>query len=424
MLAAHLQRRRDAVAAAWDLADEVVLIGAGEPIPVPGRGDQTYPFRAHAEYFYLTDRERPGGVLAFDPKEGWTDFVAEVSEEERVWGGAVPSEGTPRSRLKEWRSRRQGLPVAALGCPLPEIEADLELSGRLREQLTHARRPKDAEELGRIRKAAAATAAGFAAARDAIRPGVTERDVQIEIEAAFFRAGAQQAAYDTIVGSGPNAAILHFAPTGRVLAEGELVLIDAGAEVDGYAADVSRTYPVGERFTPEQRALYTIVLEAQQVAIGKCRAGKEYRDIHLEACADLAEGLVDFGLLRGDPGALVERDAHALFFPHGIGHLVGLGVRDASGYLPGRKRSDRAGLAHLRCDLPLKPGYVMTIEPGIYFVPALLDDPRRREEFREEVDWSRVDALRGAGGIRIEDDVLVTDGRPEVLTGAIEKFPG
>jgi Xaa-Pro aminopeptidase len=121
----------------------------------------------------------------------------------------------------------------------------------------------------------------------------------------------------------------------------------------------------------------------------------------------------------GAPDSLLERDTPALFFPHGIGHMVGLGVRDASGYLPGRTRSDRPGLNMLRTDLPLEAGYVMTVEPGIYFIPALLQDPALRERHRDAVRWDRVDALMTFGGIRIEDDVLVTTSEPEVLTSAI-----
>ena len=129
--------------------------------------------------------------------------------------------------------------------------------------------------------------------------------------------------------------------------------------------------------------------------------------------------LVSLGILVGSPSSLVERDTHALFFPHGLGHMVGLGVRDASGYLPGRTRSTRPGLSMLRTDLPLEQGYLMTVEPGIYFIPALLRDSALRERHRDAVRWDRVDALQDFGGIRIEDDVLVTDDAPDILTAMI-----
>ena len=421
---AYLAARRDRVAAAWEFDDGIVLVGAGGPVSLPGYGDRVYPFRAHAEYFYLTDHERPGSVLAYDPREGWTEFVPEVTEEERVWMGGGVNVGTPLSALGAWLEARKGGPPAMLGCPLRHVEADGERTGRLREALRHARRPKDAIELQRMRRAAIATESGFKALRDGIRPGATERGIQIELEAEFFRAGGSGTAYDTIVASGSNTAVLHFLPTARVIGAGDLVLVDAGAECEGYACDVTRTYPAGDRFRPEQGEIYAVVLEAQENAIARCRAGVEYRDIHMEAAADLARGLKEFGILRGEVDSLVEGGAIALFFPHGIGHMVGLGVRDASGYLPGRERSDKPGLRFLRVDLPLEPGYAVTIEPGIYFIPALLNDAGRRERYRDEVDWERVGRMADFGGIRIEDDVLVTGGDPEVLTAAIPKDLG
>lgn len=431
-----LARRRAAVAAAWKLGNEIVLVGAGGPEPLPGRGDQTYPFRAHSEYLYLGRHLRPGSLLAFDPADpadtsgaaaGWTDFVPLVTEKERIWVGDVPNVGTPLDQVAAWLEARRGRPLAFLGCPpaLPaDFPGDADLALRLREGLLQVRRPKDEAELELMRAAAAATAAGFAAAREHIRPGISERRLQVEIETAFFRAGATRTAYDTIVGSGPHSAVLHIAPSGRALAAGEMVLIDAGADCDDYCCDVTRTYPVGDGgFSAEQRDLYAIVLAAERAAIDRCRAGVEYKEIHLGAARDLAAGLVDFGLLRGEPGSLVEQGACALFFPHGIGHMVGLGVRDAGGRLPGREPDTRPGLENLRLDLPLAPGYVVTIEPGLYFVPALLQDPARRDAFRTQVDWDRADRMIGFGGIRIEDNVLVTGGEPEVLTAAIPKDP-
>jgi Xaa-Pro aminopeptidase len=416
-----LESRRRRVAEVWDLSDEIVLLGSGQPVPIPGGADQTYPFRAHYEYLYLTDRDRPGCVLAFDPYEGWVDFVPEITEKERIWGGDLPAEGTPLTGLEPWLAARRGRSVAVLGSPVPDVEADAELGERLRETLTHARRPKDEAELERMRLAARITETGYARLRGLIRPGVTERRLQIELEAELCRHGARRPAYESIVGSGPNSAVFHFSPSERVLRDGELVLIDAGAEVGGYACDVTRTYPAGAGFTPEQRDLYQAVLEPQKRAVAKCRAGVEFRDLHLETSADLTRGLIALGLVRGEPQSLVEQGVTALFFPHGLGHLVGLGVRDASGRLPGREKDERPGLENLRLDLPLEPGYVVTIEPGLYFVPALLESRERREKFPHQVDWQRVDRWLGTGGVRIEDNVLVTPDEPEVLTAAIPK---
>jgi Xaa-Pro aminopeptidase len=419
-VAVQLERRRRLLAVAWDLTDDVVLVGAGERIPVPGRGDRTYPFRAHSEYLYLTDRERPGGVLAFDSQDGWVDFVTPVTRDERLWEGARggQQEGRPTAEIVEWLEALSGRRVACLGASVAGVEVDGELTAELRYELNRIRRQKDELELERMRVAEQATAAGFAAIQPLLVPGTTEREVQVEIESAFFRNGADFLAFDTIVGGGPNAAVLHFPPSGRPFADGELILIDAGAEYRGYAGDVTRTYPAGGSFTSEQAELYAIVRNAGLAAIARCTAGTEWRDVHRTAGLIIAEGLVELGLLHGRPESLVEQGAQSVFFPHGIGHMVGLGVRDAGEVLKGRPtREDE--FPRLRMDLPLLPGHVVTVEPGIYFVPALLRDVDFRGRYRDAVDWERAESMLDFGGIRIEDNVLVTDQDPEVLTADI-----
>jgi Xaa-Pro aminopeptidase len=423
-IAPQLKRRRRAAAERWQLGDQVVLIGAGERIPVPGRGDRTYPFRAHSEYLYLTDRERPSGVLAFDPHEGWVDFVAPVTRDERLWEGAEGGEpeGVPLPELAPWLERRKGRPIACLGAGVPDVASAPELDGDLRNGLNHVRREKDAVELERMRVAERVTRDGFAAIASLIEPGRSERELQIELETALFRGGADCLAFDTIVGGGPNSAVLHFPPSSRRLADGELVLVDAGAEYRGYASDVTRTYPASGRFTAEQQELYAIVAAAVERATERCLAGTEWRDVHRTAALVVAEGLVEFGLLRGQPESLVERGAQALFFPHGVGHMVGLGVRDAGEVLRGREPPE-GEFPRLRVDLPLLPGHVFTVEPGIYVVPALLDDPELRRRHHDAVDWERADAMRGFGGIRIENNVLITRDGNEVLTADVPLLP-
>jgi Xaa-Pro aminopeptidase len=420
-VAEHVARRRDRIVKAWGPIKDVVLVGAGVAIPIPGGADQTFPFVSHAEYFWLTDRETPGGVLAYDPNEGWTDFVPDVTTAERVWEGRTDTPGTSLVGLAGWLAARRFRPIAMLGTPLPGVVADASRTLELRDVLTHTRRAKDQVELERMRAAARASAAGYEAARRAIKVGATERGIQIEMEAEFFRHGGQHTAYDSIVASGPNSAVLHFLPTGRVLQPGDAVLIDAGAEVGRYVSDITRTYRVPGGDAGFFRELYAIVLEVLVQAIPLCTAGREWRDIHFDAARRITAGLVELGLLYGAIDTLVERDAHALFFPHGLGHMVGLGVRDASGYVPGRARSTRPGLTNLRTDLPLEVGYAMTVEPGIYFIPALLRDAELRKKHRDVVAWDKVDRLMDFGGVRIEDNVVVTTGAPEVLTSAVPK---
>ncbi len=414
-----LLQRRERAADAWALREELLLVGAGSVLGVPGGADQTYPFLAHAEYLWLSGHEVADAVLAFDPRAGWTDFVPPVTQAERVWEGRTDAPGTPLHELGAWLAARRGRPLVTLGAPIPGIAGDAVRAAGLREQLMHLRRPKDAHELALVRRACEATAMGFRALVQALRPGVSERELQIELEMGFLRGGADRTGYGTIVGAGSNAAVLHFTPSARQVKHGDVVLVDAGAEVSRYTADVTRTYRLPGGDDGFFRSLHALLFRVEQDAIAGCRPGTEWRDLHLAAARQVAEGLVSLGLLVGSAESLVERDTHALFFPHGLGHMVGLGVRDASGYLPGRARSTRPGLAMLRTDLPLEKGYLMTVEPGIYFIPALLQDPALRERHRDAVRWDRVDALMDFGGVRIEDDVLVTDAAPEVLTAAI-----
>ena len=419
-----LTERHARVAEALQLDDAILLVRAGEPIPLPEGSDQTYPFRSHAEYFFLAGRECVNGVVAFDPRDGpttgWISFVPEVTEGERVWEGRTQIPGTPLAELAPWLAARTGRPIATLGAPAPGFASDELRTQNARTALTHARRPKDAHEVALIRRGTVATAAGYAKLREHLRPGVTERALQIELEAEFFRHGGARPGYGTIVGSGPNAAVLHFEPSARVARAGEFVLVDAGAEIDRYMADVTRTYVVGEP-TAFQRDLYQVVLAAEERAITKCVPGAEWKDVHLACAVDLVGGLVAMGVMRGKPESLVEQEAHTLFFPHGLGHMVGLGVRDGSGLQPGRVKDSRPCLRTLRMDLPLAAGYFVTVEPGLYFIPALLNDPARRARFRDCVNWPLAEQHLALGGVRIEDNLLVTSGAPDMLTAAIPK---
>ena len=226
--------------------------------------------------------------------------------------------------------------------------------------------------------------------------------------------------------------ILHSRGYDNPIAAGDLLLADVGASNRGWAGDVTRTWPVSGRFSPTQRTLYELVLAAQLAAIEAVAPGARYRDLHLAAARVIARGLVDEGILRGEVDGLVERGAHALFFVHGLGHLIGLDVHDMedlgdrAGYAPGRQRSTQFGLSFLRLDRDLQPGMAVTIEPGFYQIPALLaPGSAQTKAFDDDGSLDR-DALAkfaDVRGIRIEDDVLVTAEGPEVLTAALEKQP-
>ena len=248
----------------------------------PGRDDSAYRFEAHSEYFYLTDRNLPGGVLAFDPGEGWFDFVAPVTVSDRLWSGAPAGEadGPTTDDLEAWLRARSSRTVARLGSSPAGGETDNDIAQDLRYGLSRVRRIEVPVELSRMRTAQHATREALKVALPLIREGVSERELQIELEAEAFRHGAEAMAYDTIIGSGVNSGVLHFAPTDRRFRAGELVLIDAGAQYRGYASD---NPPAPTRWAhssaQSRRELHAVVRRAEQVAITQCRPGTEWRDV-------------------------------------------------------------------------------------------------------------------------------------------------
>ncbi len=421
--------RRARLALTASLTDEILLVGSGYSQFKPEISDQQLRYIAHQEYYYLTGLpDAIGGILAFDPKDqsagrgenGWFSFVPEVTEADQVWEGRTQLPGAFLGEFEAWFAARQGRRVVMLGAPVPGVAIDEARTAATRSAYLHVRRRKEPGEIDLMRRCASKTVAGYTAVLPFLKAGFTERRIQIELEAEYFRRGIAHTGYDTIVGSGPNSAVFHSLPSLRTVKGGEFILIDSGAELERYVIDVTRTYVAGKP-TAFQRDLYQAVQHAQERAVDRCLPGAEWKEIHFSAALDLVAGLVAMGVMYGDPESLVEQDAHLLFFPHGIGHMVGLGVRDASGLEPGRSLDTRPSLANLRMDLILRPGYTVTIEPGLYFIPALLNDPVRREKFHDCVNWSLVEKYLNLGGVRLEDSILVTTSQPENLTRAIPK---
>ena len=463
-----LAERRARVAKRWELTDEVVLLRAGEPASWSGT-DQHFAFLPHPDVAYLTAVGSPGTTLAFDAAAGeWELFGPRFTPERLVWEQPPTPVGRPLDELGDWLAERGDRTVIELGagaempetlpaaaesaesdtldtpatdgddqpCSAPDDSTPEQVDTspatmvvRLGAAIALERITKDPAELDDIRCAAAASATGFDWVYANAAAGMTEREIQVGMEAQFFAAGAPRVAYDSIVASGPHGAYLHYVyagddplrPATRTVEAGDLLLIDAGAQFGGYASDVTRTMVVGADPTDVQEFLWRLVLSAQQQTIDMCRPGIVWRDVHLASARILGAGLVEMGVLRGDPAELVTQGAVALFFPHGLGHLLGLSVHDITSVPYSRTPSDDPLLSRLGPERILAAGMVTTVEPGIYFIDALLCDPARREKFADSVVWDRVDELRGFGGIRIEDDVLVTDADPEVLTAAIAK---
>ncbi|HHO50578.1 MAG TPA: M24 family metallopeptidase [Deltaproteobacteria bacterium] len=407
------------------------------------------PFRQDSTFLYLTGCDRPGAAALLH--EGrFTLFLPRPGDDDVLWHGPGPDLGAlgarygadavrPASELEEalgaieaprvlavadegrnrWISEQLGVPLA-----FGRHHGDPELV----DAIIDLRRRKDPDEIAELRGAARITKLALERTMAATRPGSHERSLWTLFE-AVLRIHGCGTGYDTILTQ--SGEILHSHHHDAPLEAGRLLLLDGGGELErsGYTVDITRTWPVSGAFTGRQRAAYGAVLEAQRAAIELCRPGVPYRQVHDASCRVLARFLVDEGLLVGDPDGVVEQGAHALFFPHGVGHHLGLDVHDLENFgdLPsyprGKARDEAFGTANLRLDLPLQPGWVVTIEPGLYVVPAILGDHTLRDRFGDTVDHDTVASWIGFGGIRIEDDVWITDSDPELLTKVI-KDPG
>jgi Xaa-Pro aminopeptidase len=283
----------------------------------------------------------------------------------------------------------------------------------------------DAAAVEQLRAAAALSAGAHLAGMRATRGARTEAEIAAAMIGELRRHGLEDA-YGPIVSV--HGEVLHNESHRNPVAPGDLLLADVGGETpEGWAGDITRVWPVSGRFSPTQRAVYDVVLAAQKACVAAVRPGRRYRDIHEIAKRGIVEGLRDLGIFRGDVSGLLERGAAAIFFPHGIGHLLGLDVHDMedlgdrAGYAPGRARAAVFGDCYLRLDRDLAPGMAVTIEPGFYQVPAILADASITGRVGADLDRATLEKFADVRGIRIEDDVLCTDGEPEVLTRGVPK---
>jgi Xaa-Pro dipeptidase len=408
----------------------VVLSAAPEAVR---NGDVTHPYRQDSDFLWLTGVEAPGYALVLDSRRGEEVlFVPKLTQEHAVWMGHIPSLREARDAFgvaevrhhddlaKALRAFARGHRVAYADrgsmSRVRRAAARLRVDRpALRDALDELRIVKDEGEIALLRKASVATDAGHRAAMRLARPGLFEYELQAEMEREFRLAGCPQNGYGSIVAAGRNGAVLHYHANSARLRAGDLMLIDAAAEHRGYTADVTRTFPISGRFTPKQRDVYEAVLLAQERCIDAARAGRTSMDLQVLSERTLAEGLRGLGLLKGTVDELVETEAVRVFYPHGIGHTLGLDVHDVKG---GKKRLlPKPRNRKLRFRARLEPGFVMTVEPGVYFIPALLHDPEIRKKQRARVDFAKAETYLGLGGVRIEDDIVIRkDGPPLNLT--------
>lgn len=409
------RKRRTAMALNSVIKDEDTVIAySGTPIQKPGGHDQTYHFLPHPDYYWISGSRRPYGVSVYTKTEGWIDFVLPVTREERIWeGGAEVIEGRDLAEFSVWMEKRNSSRVFNLTQESDELEWH-----QIKETFSRERRKKDQEEVDLILKLASLANAGYQKLKTSIRPGISERQIQLDYETAVLYAGSEKFPYDSIVGTGSNSAVLHAIPTPRIVKENEHVLIDAGADLHDYCVDITRCFPANGKRSDRFNTIYNLVLKAQNECINMCVPGTSWKSVHLHAAKVMAAGLHDLKLLNVSAEEALATNAISVFFPHGVGHMVGLRVRDVGGpYNPTPKKY--AG-ARLRVDMSLEENHLMTIEPGLYFIEALLHDAETRRTFGDQVNWTEAEKWLDFGGIRIEDDILVA-AKPVNLTAVVEK---
>ena len=435
-------KRRSALTQA--VAAPILLMGNGHrPRNLPM---STVPFRQDSTFLYFTGCNEPGAAVLITETES-TLYLPTPADDDALWHGTsatIEETGAklgfaavrPADRLEHDARALDGLVTIAV----PDLAQTLRASRMVGQPLSYGqnngdpflidaiirmRRILSDAEIDAMKAAAAVTRDAHIAAMTATEPGTSEQRIAAAFHDVVMQSGLTLA-YPSIVTV--RGEVLHNFRYTNTLTAGDLLLLDGGAESPlGYATDVTRTWPVSGAFTPRQQAAYEAVLASQLAGIGMVRTGTRYRDIHTQCSLVLAQFLADEGLIRCSPEDAVATGAHALFFPHGVGHLIGLDVHDLenfgdiAAYGPGRTRSKQFGTGYLRLDLDLEAGMVVTIEPGFYIVPAILHDPTLRERFSNAVDFAAAEQWVGFGGIRIEDDVAATDHGPDVITQGIPK---
>lgn len=406
-------------------ANGIVILPAAPE--VHRNGDAVYAYRQNSDFYYLTGFDEPEAVMVLAPKRKEGEFVLfnRVRDRDReIWDG--PRAGQ-EGAVKDYQAN-QAFPIAQLMDLLPELLVGREtihytlginrefdkimmtclnkVRAKIRggfqaptafmdinPTIHEMRIFKSPAEIALMQKAVDITEEAHVAAMQKCRPGMYEYQLEAELMYAFQRNGARFPAYNPIVGAGKNTCILHYISNNQKIANGDMILIDAGAEYRNYAADITRTFPANGKFTGEQKAIYELVLESQLAAIKSVKPGATWTAAQAVIVKVITQGLVDLGILKGNVDSLIEKEAYFPFYMHRSGHWLGLDVHDAGRYRVGNKWRS------------LQPGMVFTVEPGIY-ISADIPGVHKR--------WHNI-------GVRIEDNVLVTAKGREVLSAKIPK---
>ena len=412
-----------------------------------------YHFRQDSDFLYFFGHDHDGHSGIIDVDEGKDILVGDdLTMDDIIWMGNQPlmkdkaaecgtentlsrsklgayiqeaiSKGRKVHILPPYRGDRWLELEGIFGMPHNEVKQFI--SPELIKAVIALREIKDADEVAEIEKAIDIAYLMHTASMKLAMPGTTEQMIAGQVEGIALAHG-KPVSFPVILSQ--NGQILHNHDHSNILQEGRMLVTDTGTESDlHYASDITRTVPVGGKFNARQKDIYEIVLKANMDTIAAIRPGVYYKDIHLLAARTIAQGLKDLGIMKGNMEDAVSQGAHALFFPHGLGHAMGLDVHDMEGlgenyvgYDESIQRSTQFGLAFLRFGKKLKPGYVMTDEPGCYFIPALIDLWKSEGKFLDFINYDVVEKYKDFGGVRIEDDILVTEDGYRVLGKPIPK---
>ncbi len=412
-----------------------------------------YHFRqdSHFLYFFGIDHAGFAGALDMDNGKEWI-FGNDFDLDDIIWMGPQPTvkeqaaevgvENTGslkemyayiQGALKEGRKvhflppyRGETMITLSELFDVKPSEVKSLASVELIKAVVKLKEVKDEYEIAEIEKAVDIAYLMHTTAMKMAKPGIKEQEIAGTIEGISLALGGP-VSFPIILSM--NGQTLHNHYHGNILEEGRMMVCDAGSETqEHYSSDLTRTTPVGGKFNSRQKEIYEIVLNANMKAIEAIKPGVKYRDVHFLAAEVIVDGLKAAGLMKGDTAEAVAAGAHTLFMPHGLGHMMGMDVHDMEGlgedyvgYDETVKRSTEFGTAYLRLAKELKPGYVLTVEPGIYFIPALIDKFRSENKFKDFVHYDKLESYKDFGGIRIEDDVLVTDNGYKVLGKPVPK---
>jgi Xaa-Pro aminopeptidase len=413
----------------------------------------TYHFRQDSHFLYFFGIDLPGfaAVIDVDSNKEFI-FGDDFDIDDIIWMGPQPkvvdlaqkvgiTNTAPMNDLKDFinNALQKGQQIHFL--PPYRAETDIQLAQLLNESVYDIRKKasieliravvklkeiKDAYEIAEIEKAVDIAYKMHTTAMKMAKPGVVEQEIAGTIEGISLALGGP-VSFPIILSM--DVQTLHNHYHGNVLEEGRMMVTDAGAETQlHYASDITRTVPVGGKFSKRQAEIYQTVLDANMKSIEAIKPGIKYRDIHFLAARVIVDGLKKIGLMKGDTDEAVEAGAHTLFFPHGLGHMMGMDVHDMEGlgennvgYDEETIRAKEFGNAYLRLGKVLKPGFVLTVEPGIYFIPELIDQFKSEGKFTDFINYDKVETYKDFGGVRIEDDVLVTETGFRVLGKPIPK---